>query len=59
MRDDGKLPSALWDGVIDPELATLNGLGAATAAKPLHYAMSNSFAFGGNNISLILERCHD
>ncbi|RYY02764.1 MAG: beta-ketoacyl-ACP synthase [Gammaproteobacteria bacterium] len=59
MRADGKLPSALWDGVVDPELATLNGLGAATAAKPLHYAMSNSFAFGGNNISLILERCHD
>jgi len=59
MRADGKLPSALWDGVVDPELATLNGLGAATAAKPLRYAMSNSFAFGGNNISLILERCHD
>jgi 3-oxoacyl-(acyl-carrier-protein) synthase len=25
----------------------------------LNYAMSNSFAFGGNNISLILERSHD
>ena len=59
MRADGKLPSALWDGATDPELAVLNGLGATTANRPLHYAMSNSFAFGGNNISLILERCHD
>lgn len=59
LRTDGKLPSALWDGVTDPELAPLTKLGAANARKQLHYAMSNSFAFGGNNISLILERCHD
>lgn len=59
MRTDGKLPRALWDGIRDPQLATLNGLGADSTQHPPRYAMSNSFAFGGNNISLILERCHD
>lgn len=56
LRDDGQLPRQLWDGVPDPELATLTQLGAQSAGHPLRYAMSNSFAFGGNNISLILER---
>jgi 3-oxoacyl-[acyl-carrier-protein] synthase-1 len=59
MRNDGKLPRALWDGISDPQLAALSQLGAESAHNPLRYAMSNSFAFGGNNISLILERCHD
>lgn len=59
MRTDGKLPRALWDGIRDPQLATLNGLGADSTQHPPRYAMSNSFAFGGNNISLILERSHD
>lgn len=59
MRGDGALPRQLWDGERDPQLAHLNQLGARTARQPLRYAMSNSFAFGGNNISLILERCHD
>lgn len=56
LRDDGQLPRQLWDGVPDPELATLTQLGACAAGRPVHRAMSNSFAFGGNNISLILER---
>lgn len=57
-RSDGKLPQHLWDGNPDPQLAPLTGLAAQFTAAPLNYAMSNSFAFGGNNISLILERCH-
>lgn len=57
MRSDGKLPQHLWDGAVDPQLAPLAGLGARSTPDPLLYAMSNSFAFGGNNISLILERC--
>jgi len=56
LRDDGQLPRQLWDGVTDPDLAALTQLGARTAGRPLRYVMSNSFAFGGNNISLILER---
>ncbi len=56
-RADGTLPCQLWDGVTDPELALLENLGARKVNQPLRYAMSNSFAFGGNNISLILELC--
>ncbi|MCE3251180.1 MAG: 3-oxoacyl-ACP synthase [Cellvibrio sp.] len=58
IRGDGQLPRQLWDGVRDPQLAALTRLGVCQVGDPLRYAMSNSFAFGGNNISLILERCH-
>lgn len=59
LRQDGQLPRHLWDGECDPELASLSQLGAHQVASPLRYAMSNSFAFGGNNISLILELYDD
>lgn len=59
VRGDGKLPPQVGDGVTDPQLAALSGLGTVQLDQPLNYAMSNSFAFGGNNISLILERCRD
>lgn len=59
LRSDGQLPRHLWDAERDPQLAPLTALGARQLAEPLGYAMSNSFAFGGNNIALILERCHD
>lgn len=59
IREDKQLPRHLWDGNTDPQLAQLTQLGAQTASQRLGYAMSNSFAFGGNNISLILERCND
>ncbi|PHS69991.1 MAG: beta-ketoacyl-[acyl-carrier-protein] synthase II [Methylophaga sp.] len=52
---DPFLPVHLWDGVIDPALPLLNFVTAtAKLDKPLRYALSNSFAFGGNNISLLL-----
>lgn len=60
MQDDnpsGKLPAHLWDGDADPELPALNvaepgyGLG-----RPLRWAVSNSFAFGGANAVLVLAR---
>ncbi|OLS64023.1 beta-ketoacyl-[acyl-carrier-protein] synthase family protein [Pseudomonas putida] len=52
----GQLPPHLWDGQQDPELAPLNliGPGQRLGADGPHHLMSNSFAFGGNNISLIL-----
>ena len=52
----GQLPPHLWDGQQDPELASLNliGPGQRLRAGGPHHLMSNSFAFGGNNISLIL-----
>ena len=45
----------LWDQVIDPELAPLHlaEAGNRFTTKPL-YCLSNSFAFGGNNCSIVL-----
>ena len=60
MQDDneqGMLPPHLWDGIADPQLPALN---LATASmplgRPLRWALSNSFAFGGSNATLILGR---
>lgn len=51
MHKDGKLPPHLWDGMVDPDLEPIN-LGGQGAAKAM---LSNSFAFGGNNISVLLQ----
>ncbi|GAD60722.1 beta-ketoacyl-[acyl-carrier-protein] synthase family protein [Aquipseudomonas alcaligenes] len=53
---DGLLPPHRWDGQADPALAPLRLVGAGdrlqrTSGRRL---MSNSFAFGGNNVALIL-----
>lgn len=40
-------------GNIDPELDEANYVLDAALQQPIHYVMSNSFAFGGSNISLI------
>jgi 3-oxoacyl-[acyl-carrier-protein] synthase-1 len=50
------LPPHLWDGQPDPALPALNWATADTRLAPAssRYLMSNSFAFGGNNISLII-----
>ncbi|MEH6579264.1 MAG: beta-ketoacyl-[acyl-carrier-protein] synthase family protein [Amphritea sp.] len=51
------LPVHVWDGVVDPELPSLNLVTSESRLEaPLCYALSNSFAFGGNNISLLLGR---
>jgi 3-oxoacyl-[acyl-carrier-protein] synthase I len=60
MQDDnatGKLPPHLWDGDADPALPQLNV--AETGARlghPLRCAVSNSFAFGGANATLVFCR---
>jgi 3-oxoacyl-[acyl-carrier-protein] synthase-1 len=53
--DDRRLPPHVWDGEADPALPPLNftATGDRSPAGPRHL-MSNSFAFGGNNASLIL-----
>ncbi|HEV7815743.1 MAG TPA: beta-ketoacyl-ACP synthase [Janthinobacterium sp.] len=60
MQDDnplGKLPPHLWDGVADPALPALNLVAPGTAlGRPLRWALSNSFAFGGANAVLLLGR---
>ncbi|MCK9467771.1 MAG: beta-ketoacyl-[acyl-carrier-protein] synthase family protein [Porticoccaceae bacterium] len=55
-RDDGRLPPHQWDGQPDPAMPLLTGLGHSCLEHPVQTAMSNSFAFGGNNLSLILTR---
>ncbi len=51
-----RLPPHVWDHVADPELAQLNFCPADGPACDCRIAASNSFAFGGNNISIILGR---
>ncbi|HEX8955332.1 MAG TPA: beta-ketoacyl-ACP synthase [Burkholderiaceae bacterium] len=60
MQDDnphGLLPPHLWDGQADTELPVLNlASPGARLGRPLRYALSNSFAFGGSNAALVLGR---
>lgn len=53
---DRLLPPHLWDGVADPQLPTLDLVapGRRLDKAGRRYLMSNSFAFGGSNLSLIL-----
>jgi 3-oxoacyl-[acyl-carrier-protein] synthase-1 len=54
---DPFLPVHIWDGVVDPDLPSLKLVAPGSGLeRPLRYALSNSFAFGGNNISLLLGR---
>ncbi|KOX99360.1 beta-ketoacyl-[acyl-carrier-protein] synthase family protein [Pseudomonas nunensis] len=50
------LPPHVWDGQPDPDLPPLNWVTPAhrLASIAPRYLMSNSFAFGGNNVSLII-----
>jgi len=53
---DGRLPAHWWDGEADgqlPDLALVQP--AQTRSHAPRHVLSNSFAFGGNNIALILS----
>jgi 3-oxoacyl-[acyl-carrier-protein] synthase-1 len=54
----GRLPPHLWDGVRDPAIPplALAGVGSGLADSPRVAMLSNSFAFGGSNMALILGR---
>src|SRR5215510_6252923 len=60
MQDDnptGKLPPHLWDAMTDPDLPALNVVETGNClGRPLRWALSNSFAFGGANATLVLGR---
>ena len=60
MQDDnaeGLLPPHLWDGVPDASLPALRlALPGARLGRPLDWALSNSFAFGGSNAALLFGR---
>ena len=52
---DVPVSSHLFDGVVDPKLPPVHLVKPGETAKDLKYCMSNSFAFGGCNVSLIVE----
>ncbi len=60
MQDDnpaGQLPVHLWDGIQDTDLPQLNTVALGTGlGRPLQWALSNSFAFGGSNAALLFGR---
>ncbi|MDR3324218.1 MAG: beta-ketoacyl-ACP synthase, partial [Zoogloeaceae bacterium] len=52
-----RLPPHLWDKVPDPAASPLNLIAPGfCAATPISHALSTSFAFGGSNVALVLER---
>lgn len=53
----GILPPHLWDDIPDPALPLLQTAKINhTLGRPINWALSNSFAFGGSNVALILGR---
>jgi 3-oxoacyl-[acyl-carrier-protein] synthase-1 len=52
---EGGLPAHCWDGQRDEEMPSLNFATAGSSDQP-EICMSNSFAFGGCNTSLIIGR---
>ncbi|MDR0624618.1 MAG: 3-oxoacyl-ACP synthase [Treponema sp.] len=50
------LPPHCWDGVYDGEIPALRFAGPESSGENVKVCMSNSFAFGGCNTSLILAR---
>jgi 3-oxoacyl-[acyl-carrier-protein] synthase-1 len=54
--DAGRLPAHLWDGVRDADLAPIRLVSAQGENSCLARAMSCSYAFGGNNIAVVLEK---
>ena len=53
----GRLPVHWWDGVADAALPALRAVAPGTAlGRPVRHVLSNSFAFGGSNASLLFAR---
>lgn len=56
----GQLPPHVWDGVFDPALPKLNFVASGQSFDPHDdVVLSNSFAFGGNNICVALKKGMD
>lgn len=54
----GRLPPHVWDGAADPDIPALNlvSIGTKTGVNAQSAMLSNSFAFGGSNVALVLGR---
>jgi 3-oxoacyl-[acyl-carrier-protein] synthase I len=51
----GRLPPHWWDGMTDPLVAPVSMVTPGdNLGRPARYLMSNSFAFGGSNASLLM-----
>ncbi len=50
----GVLPPHVWDGERDPEIPSLSFVEKGREYPAPRYCMSNSFAFGGNNVSVVV-----
>lgn len=56
-NSDGYLPPHLWDGVADAGLPVLHvAEPGSRLGRPVDWILSNSFAFGGSNATLIFGR---
>jgi len=58
LSDQTKLPIHHWDEDFDPDLKPLNYV-KESDNKMVSFCMSNSYAFGGNNVSVIVGRNHE
>jgi 3-oxoacyl-[acyl-carrier-protein] synthase-1 len=54
--EERRLPAHLWDGERDAEMPYIRFVEPQGEASETRRAMSCSYAFGGNNIALVLER---
>ena len=52
----GSLPPHIWDADDDDKLPALKYVTNGSNYAPIRNCLSNSFAFGGNNASLILGK---
>lgn len=55
-QNENFLPVHLWDSEYDPELPKLEFVKKGESVKRLQTCMSNSFAFGGCNVSIIIDK---
>jgi 3-oxoacyl-[acyl-carrier-protein] synthase-1 len=53
----GRLPVHVWDGIPDPAIPALKLVTRVEPESAWHHGplMSNSFAFGGNNVALVMR----
>ena len=56
---DGRLPVHSWDGEKDDDLPALNFVRKEKTYSCIRTCMSNTFGFGGCNVSLIVGERHD
>lgn len=55
LNEECYYPPHVWDKVVDPDLAALNLVAVGTKkTSALKSCLSNSFAFGGNNVSVLI-----